>query len=73
MRGKLAEIKQQLRRRMHEPVAKVGEWLQSVLRGYYQYHAGTGQSRRTQPISLPGASALAAHVKPAQSTPANVE
>src|SRR6266436_4414026 len=32
MRGKLVEIKQQLRRRMHEPVATVGEWLQSVLR-----------------------------------------
>jgi group II intron reverse transcriptase/maturase len=42
MRGKLVEIKQQLRRRMHEPVAKVGEWLQSVLRGYYQYHAVPG-------------------------------
>jgi len=42
MRGKLVEIKQQLRRRMHEPVATVGEWLQSVLRGYYQYHAVPG-------------------------------
>ena len=24
------------------PIAQVGEWLQSVLRGYYQYHAIPG-------------------------------
>jgi RNA-directed DNA polymerase len=41
-RKKLLEIKQELRRRMHEPVAKVGEWLRSVLHGYYQYHAIPG-------------------------------
>jgi len=32
---KLRDIAKELRRRMHEPVATVGEWLQSVLRGYY--------------------------------------
>jgi RNA-directed DNA polymerase len=41
-RKKLQELKQELRRRMHVPVAKVGEWLRSVLRGYYQYHAVPG-------------------------------
>ena len=41
-RKKLLEIKQQLRRRMHEPVAKTGKWLRSVLNGYYQYHAIAG-------------------------------
>lgn len=41
-RRKLRELKQELRRRMHAPIAKVGEWLQSVLRGYYQYHAVPG-------------------------------
>ena len=41
-RKKLLEIKQELRRRMHEPVAKTGDWLRSVLRGYYQYHAIPG-------------------------------
>lgn len=41
-RKKLLEIKQQLRRRMHEPIARTGEWLNSVLRGYYQYHAIPG-------------------------------
>jgi RNA-directed DNA polymerase len=41
-RKKLQELKQNLRRRMHAPIAEVGEWLQSVLRGYYQYHAVPG-------------------------------
>jgi len=41
-RKKLQELKQELRRRMHAPIARVGEWLRSVLRGYYQYHAVPG-------------------------------
>jgi group II intron reverse transcriptase/maturase len=41
-RRKLLELKQELRRRMHAPIAQVGEWLRSVLRGYYQYHAVPG-------------------------------
>jgi hypothetical protein len=41
-RKKLLEVKQELRRRMHAPIAQVGEWLRSVLRGYYQYHAVPG-------------------------------
>jgi hypothetical protein len=41
-RTKLQQLKQELRRRMHEPIAKVGEWLRSVLLGYYQYHAVSG-------------------------------
>jgi len=41
-RKKLQELKQELRRRMHAPIAQVGEWLRSVLRGYYQYHAVPG-------------------------------
>jgi len=41
-RKKLQELKQELRRRMHMPIAMVGEWLRSVLRGYYQYHAIPG-------------------------------
>jgi len=38
-RKKLQELKQELRRRMHAPIAMVGGWLRSVLHGYYQYHA----------------------------------
>jgi len=41
-RKKLLELKQELRRKMHAPIATVGEWLRSVLSGYYQYHAVPG-------------------------------
>jgi group II intron reverse transcriptase/maturase len=41
-RKKLQAIKQDLRRRMHDPVARTGEWLKSVLNGYYRYHAVPG-------------------------------
>ena len=38
LRAKLKQIKDELRRRMHEPVNAVGGWLASVLRGYYRYY-----------------------------------
>jgi hypothetical protein len=38
MRAKLQAIKEELRRRMHAPVAEQGKWLASVVRGYFQYH-----------------------------------
>ena len=44
LREKLAEIKQQLRQRMHEPVAATGKWLRSVVQGYFNYHAVPGNS-----------------------------
>jgi group II intron reverse transcriptase/maturase len=46
MRAKLQEIKQQLRRRMHEPVPQTGKWLQSVVQGYFNYHAVPGNLDR---------------------------
>jgi group II intron reverse transcriptase/maturase len=42
MRSKLRQIKQQLRERMHEPVPQTGEWLKSVVQGYFNYHAVPG-------------------------------
>ena len=42
MRAKLHAIKQELRRKMHEPVAEVGAWLKRVVDGYYRYHAVPG-------------------------------
>jgi RNA-directed DNA polymerase len=44
MRAKLLEIKQQLRRRMHEPLAQTGQWLRSVVQGYFNYHAVPGNT-----------------------------
>ncbi len=46
MVAKLRAIKTELRRRMHEPVASVGEWLKSVTLGYYRYHAVPGNIDR---------------------------
>ena len=42
MRAKLHAIKQELRRKMHEPVGQVGAWLKRVVDGYYRYHAVPG-------------------------------
>ena len=64
MRAKLLEIKQQLRRRMHEPVAQTGQWLRSVVQGYFNYHAVPGNIDSLCDISLSGDPALAEHVDP---------
>jgi group II intron reverse transcriptase/maturase len=40
--GKLKELKEELRRRWHQPVAEVGKWLRSFVRGYFNYHAVPG-------------------------------
>jgi RNA-directed DNA polymerase len=46
MRAKLQEIKQELRERMHDPVKQTGEWLHSVVQGYFNYHAVSGNLDR---------------------------
>ena len=38
-RAKLKEIKEELRRRMHQPIPEQGAWLAQVVRGYFAYHA----------------------------------
>ena len=40
--AKLQSIKEELIRRRHDPVARVGEWLGKVVSGYYRYHAVPG-------------------------------
>lgn len=42
MRRRLQEAKQQLRQRMHDPVRQTGEWLKSVVQGYFNYYAVPG-------------------------------
>jgi len=39
MRAKLQEIKQEMRRRMHQPIPNQGKWLGRVVCGYFNYHA----------------------------------
>jgi hypothetical protein len=42
MRAKLGHLKQELRRRMHNPMPETGSWLRSVVRGYFNYYAVPG-------------------------------
>jgi len=39
MRAKLRMIKEEMRRRMHQPIPQQGKWLRYVVRGYFNYHA----------------------------------
>ena len=39
IRAKLQEIKEALRRRMHQPVPEQGRWLRQVVTGFFAYHA----------------------------------
>ena len=38
MRAKLAALKVELRRRLHDPVPEVGKWLKTVLAGHFRYY-----------------------------------
>jgi group II intron reverse transcriptase/maturase len=42
LRATLLRIRIALRARMHEPVKQVGDWLRSVVDGYFRYHAVPG-------------------------------
>ena len=43
--AKLRQINDELRRRMHDPLMETAKWLQSVVRGYFQYHAVPGNEK----------------------------
>jgi len=40
--AKLKRVRDDLRIRMHQPLAVVGKWLRSVVQGYFNYHAVPG-------------------------------
>jgi len=42
LRSKLQAIGQELRKRCHEQVGQTGNWLRSVVQGYFNYHAVPG-------------------------------
>ncbi len=44
MRAKLAEVKDQLKSRRHQPIPEQGQWLASVVRGHVAYYAVPGNS-----------------------------
>jgi RNA-directed DNA polymerase len=39
MQAKLRAVKEELRRRMHQPIPEQGAWLCQVVRGFFAYHA----------------------------------
>jgi hypothetical protein len=45
MRVKLRMIKEEMRRRMHQPIPLQGRWLGQVVAGYFRYHAVPTNSR----------------------------
>jgi RNA-directed DNA polymerase len=43
-RAKLKEVKEELRRRWHDPIPEVGQWLGAVVRGHCQYYGIAGNA-----------------------------
>jgi RNA-directed DNA polymerase len=48
MRAKLAEVKDDLKRRRHLPIPEQGRWLGSVVRGHHAYYAVPGNSNAAE-------------------------
>jgi RNA-directed DNA polymerase len=46
MTAKLQDIAAKLRKRINDPIEQTGNWLNQVVRGYYNYHAIPGNLRR---------------------------
>ena len=44
MRAKLGEIKDELKKRMHDSIPEVGKWLKSVVTGHYRYYGVPGNT-----------------------------
>jgi RNA-directed DNA polymerase len=44
--AKLRDIAAKLRKRMNDPIKQTGDWLNQVVRGYYNYHAVPGNLKR---------------------------
>ena len=44
MRAKLAEVKDQLKRRRHQPIPEQGRWLRGVVQGHLAYYAVPGNT-----------------------------
>ena len=42
MRATLLAIREELKRRRHEPIRVQGQWLTRVVSGYFNYHAVPG-------------------------------
>ena len=45
MAAKLKQLNAELNKRLHDPLKETAKWLQSVVRGYFQYHAVPGNEK----------------------------
>ena len=59
LQAKLAEVKVELRRRMHDPVPEVGKWLGMVVAGHCRYYGVPMNSPALGAVPIPGGLALA--------------
>ena len=66
MRAKLKMIKEEMWRRMHQPIPDQGKWLWSVVRGYFNYHAVPTNASCTACVPPPCHRPLAAHAAATQ-------
>ena len=66
MRAKLRQIKQELRERMRDPVPQTGQWLKSVVQGYFNYYAVPGNLTSLGVFRDRGACALVAYHSPSE-------
>ena len=66
VRAKLKEIKEGLRQRMHQPLARQGKWLAQVVSGLVQLLRRAHQLPRARRLPLPCRRSLAAHAPAAQ-------
>ena len=48
LQAKLLAVKEEMRRRMHQPIARQGDWLRQVVTGYFAYHAAPTNIRALQ-------------------------
>jgi hypothetical protein len=49
MRARLLAIKTELRRTMHDPIAKIGIWIKRMLQGHLNYFAVSGNHPSSRP------------------------
>src|SRR5262249_56891257 len=54
MRAKLKMIKEEMWRRMHQPIPEQGKWLGRVVSGYFDYHAVPTDGRALAGFRHPG-------------------
>jgi len=61
--AKLPEVKDQLRRRRHDPIPVQGRWLTQVLRGHMAYYSVPGNSDAISAFRYPAVASIATATK----------